>query len=231
LARTGCPVALKWIRYDPHTDSHPGDLDDYFEELRQGVLSASVLPVSTLLDGSTGVLYVRPASDFDVTLCLKVEFKYRGDEAAFALRVDDVDVSRELLEKVIARDLMLHGPENAPRLIAAFQFPGAEEPPDFRLSLELTMDGRTSYSNLIGSTLWQCSRDGCEVYATVSPELIALVDRFGRRALEATLAFGQVERCSPKKLENLTVDPKRLSQLRRVPKELADHLDRPFGGE
>ena len=82
------PVCLEWIAYDPNTGRHPGEFGEYFETLKQTILGDESLPITPRKDAELGLLFVRPATDFDIRDELKVEFSCLVDEAC--VRVEDV---------------------------------------------------------------------------------------------------------------------------------------------
>lgn len=228
----GSAVSVEWIAYDPARGGHPGRYDEYFEDLRHGLLGLGVLPWCRRDDGAPGVLFVKPATDFDVRQALKVEHGYFDNEVAIVLRAGDLELTRELLKKVSARDLLVQRDAREPggaRFYARFDLDASRWETCLRLGFEGTRRGMTVMSNLVPASSARQRGGRVELYARVSPSLIVLVDQLGVRAVDAAMTHHLVDRRPANLLSLLEAPPLRVQGLAHISDEAAQWLNAPLG--
>ncbi|WP_273829692.1 hypothetical protein [Pseudomonas sp. SBT1-2] len=224
-------VCLEWIAYDLETRRHPGQFNEYFESLRQSLLKGEGLPVTPRDDGQPGLLFVRPATTFDIQQELMVEFTHLADEVAFVLKTSNLALARELLGKVVARDLMVYDRAGRPSYVAQFSVPKSEGLPELSLTFDSESPGMTTMSNLIRSSYGNTREDSVELLVEVAPQLLRLVDSIGKKTMDTALSHGLVLRLPVGFLEELDQPPTRCSQIPSVPDHIVSVLERPLLGD
>lgn len=222
------PICLEWIAYDPKTRKHPGEFDEYFETLRQTILHGNRLPTTPRQDGLPGLLLVRPATDFDIRQELAVEFTHLADEVAFVLKTSNLTLARELLGKVVARDLMVYAYAGRLRYFALFSVPQSDESPELSLSFESESPGAMSMSNLILLSRWKKQNDGSELLVEIAPKLMTLVDRVGKKAIDTAMSHGLVQRFPVEFLAEFERPPANCREIPKVSDEIAKVLEQPI---
>ena len=224
------PVCLEWIEYDSKTGKHSGEFCEYAETLMQGVLRGGCLLGTPCDDGRPGLLFVRPATEFDIRQELKVDFTNVDDEVAFVLKTSNFELARELLEKVAVRDLMAYPFEGSPAYFALLSVPEPNELPELSLTFDSESPGRTMMSNLVLSTRWKEQEKGAELLIEIAPKLMILVDRIGKKALAAALNHGLIQRFPVDFLGDLDQPQARCAHIPPVPAEIAKLLDTRLDG-
>lgn len=220
-------LCLEWIAYAPDKKSHEGEFDEYFEQLREAFLRGVDFPVMARDDGKLGLLFVRPATIFDVQWALKVDFTREDDEEALVLKTSDLPLALELISKVSLRDLMVYKREGHSRYFAMLSLPGTNVWPMLHISLESKGHESESMSNLITSA-WSLSSNGTELLVEVSSQLLTLVDLLGKKAVEAVMSHGLIYRRPLGFLSSLNKPPKRCKNIPTVSEEFAAALERPL---
>lgn len=205
----GSSVSLEWIAYDSATDSHLDGYAEYFENLRRGLLGDERLPWVRRDDDKPGVLFIKPATDFDLQQEVKLKHGALDDEVALVLWTRAPDCTRNLLEKGEGRDLLVHGPEERPRYFARFEI-GAEDWSDGpSLHLEAVRRGMGTNSSLTSSSHARQSGSEAEMFVKTSSKLIVLVDHLGSKAIDVLMTNRLVQRRSPNFMTVLETAPGR----------------------
>lgn len=221
-------LCLEWIAYDPGKKNHDGEFDEYFDRLRKSILRGEYLPITARDDGKLGLLFVRPASIFDVRHELTVDFTREDDEEALVLKTSDLPLALELISKVSLRDLMVYKRAEHSRYFAMLSLPDANERPELSISLESKGDEWESKSDLISST---CSRSshGTELrLVEVASQLLTLVDLLGKKTVEAVMSHGLIHRLPLGSLSALKKPPERCKNIPTVSEDIAAALERPL---
>lgn len=221
------PICLEWIAYDTKTARHPGQFDEYFVMLKQAILRNECLPATPRKDGQPGLLFVRPATDFDIHQALKVDFTYLADEVAFVFKTSNLSLCRKLLCKVAARDLMTYFPTEHPRYFALILVPRSDLSPELSLTFDAEIPGGMSVSDLVHTVYSKEQEDRWELLVEIDPQIMNLVDRIGRKAMDTAISHGSVQRLSIKFLDELKQPPARCRQIPQMADEIANALDRP----
>lgn len=220
-------LCLEWIAYDPDKKSHDGEFDGYFDHLRQAILRGDDLPVTVRDDGKLGLLFVRPATIFDIRQELKVDFTRENDKEALVLKTSDLPLALELISKVSLRDLMVYKREEHSRYFATLSLPDASERPELSISLESKGDEWESMSNLIPSA-WSSPSDGTELLVEVASQLLTLVDLLGKKTVETVMSHGLIHRLPLGSLSALKKPPERCKNIPTVSEDIAAALERPL---
>lgn len=220
-------LCLEWIAYDPDKRNHNGEFDEHFVQLRQAILRGDNLPVTARDDGKLGLLFVRPATIFDVEQELKVDFTREDDEEALVLKTSDLPLTLELISKVSLRNLMVYRREEHSRYFAMLSLPDANERPKLSISLESKGDESESMSNLIPTT-WSLHSSGMELLVEVASQLLNLVDLLGKKTVEAVMSHGLIHRLPLGSLSALEKPPERCKNIPAVSDEIASALERPL---
>ena len=227
----GSPACLEWISYDQKTGRHPGEYSDYFETLRQGVLQSKDLPVSVRKDGQSGLLFIRPAADFDVRQELTVDFTHLSNEVAFVLKTSNLVLIRELLSKVGVRDLMTFVTKTGTRYFALLSVPQSKDSPRLSLSFDSNSPNMIQMSNLVRSCHWKQQAEKSEFLVELAPQLMNLVDQIGKKALDVAISQGLIQRRPIEFLDELDQPPRNCRHIPQVPVEIAEALERPLDRE
>jgi hypothetical protein len=225
------PICLEWIAYDTKTGRHPGKFDEYFVMLKQAILRDERLPATPRKDGQPGLLFVRPATGFDIYQELKVDFTYLADEVAFVFKTSNLSLCRKLLCKVAAHDLMTYSPTEHPRYFALILVPRSDLSPELSLTFDAESPGNTTMSNLIHSSFLKEQEDSWELLVEIAPQLMTLVDRIGKKVMDTAISHGLVQRLPIQFLDELKQPPARCRQIPQMPDEIAKALDRPLAGD
>lgn len=225
------PLCLEWIAYDPALKRHTGEFGDYFDRLRRAIFQRDDLSVTSREDGKAGLLFVRPATLFDVQQELKVDFTRTDGEEAMVLKTSNLPLAIELILKVAIRDLMVLVRDGRSRYFAMFSSPDSEERPKLSVSLELKGAEWMSMSNLVRSSYWSKSSSGTELLVEVASELLTLVDLLGKKTVEATMSQGLIQRLPLGFQTELEKPPARCKKIPPVPDEIAAALERPFSAD
>jgi hypothetical protein len=225
------PVCLEWIAYDQKCGKHSGEFDDYFLTLKEAIFRDECLPITPRTDGQSGLLFVRPATEFDIRQELKVDFTYLANEVAFVVKTSNLTLSRKLLEKVANRDLMVYAPEGHPRYFAQFLVPQTEGPPRLSLSFDSESPNWSTMSALVQSSYWEAKEEQWELLVEVAPKLMNLIDRIGKKVLDRAMCHGLIQRFATTVLDEFEQPPTRCKQIPPVSKEIASALNKPLDGE
>lgn len=225
------PVCLEWIAYDPKTQTHLGVFDDYFVRRKQAILKVESLPVTPRKDGQPGLLFVRPATAFDISLELEVDFNYFAEEVAFVLKTSNLALGRELIGKVADRDLIVHSLDVRPRYFALLFVPLADNSPELNLAIDIKTSSETTCANLLHGCRLKKTEFGLELLFEVTPKLMNLIDIMGKKTLYTAMSHGLVQRRPIKFLDELEQPPARCRQMPQMPDEMAKALDRRPSGE
>lgn len=228
VVANNAPFCVEWIAYEPVSKRHPGEFEEYFDELRTSLLKGDRLPVVPRKDGQPGTLFLRPATFFDIQQELKVDFTRLDDEVALVLKTSNLQLARELLSKVAIRDLMVYEREGRSRYFALFKLESRDETPDLSVSLEYKAPEWTTMSNLVRASYWKHLDGGSELLAEVAPELLTLVDLLGKRTVDAALAHGLIQRVSVTFAAEIEKQPARCKHLQPVSEEVAEVLEEPL---
>ncbi len=228
----GTPVCLEWIAFDPATQKHLGEFDEYFDSLRIGLLRNELLYTTPLQDGTPGILCMQPSTDFDIGQALKVDFSNEGDEIAFVMKTNNPSLTSVLLEKVAVRDLMVFGSKEHPRYFTKILTPPSHEPPSLCLSLNMIGPDFCSGANLVLGTTSTKVDSGWRLLVEIERKLLTLQDKLGKNATETAINHGLVLRHPVAFKEALQQPPSRCQNLSCPPddvvKLLEDRLRGPF---
>ncbi|MEA9822451.1 hypothetical protein VDF98_03230 [Xanthomonas campestris pv. raphani] len=227
----GSPVCLEWISYDPKTRMHPGEFGEYFEKLKLSILVGDELYSTLRKDGQSGILFVRPATDFDIRHELKMEFTHLGDEIAFVLKTTNLALCRDLLGKVASRELMVYSSGGKRRYFSLLLVSKHDGPPELSLAFESESPGMTGMSNLVHSWFVSEEKDGWEMLLEIAPELINLTDRIGVRALGVAISYGLIQRLPVDFMGNFSKPPARCDKIPQVPEDVIEQLERPLNSD
>ncbi|MBO9740356.1 hypothetical protein J7432_15395 [Xanthomonas axonopodis pv. begoniae] len=227
----GSPVCLEWISYDPKTRMHPGEFGEYFDNLKQAIWRGEELCSTLRKDGQPGILFVHPATDFDIRHQLKMEFTHLGDEIAFVLKTSNLALCRDLLGKVASRELMLYSSSGKRRYFSRLLVSKHDAPPELSFAFESESPGRTSMSNLVHSCFVSEEDDRWEILLEIAPELINLIDRVGVRTLDAAISHGLIQRFPVDFMGNFNKPPARCGQIPPLPKDVINQLERPLDSD
>ena len=179
-------------------------------------------------DGKPGLLFVRPATLFDVQQELKVDFTRTDGEEAMVLKTSNLPLALELILKVAIRDLTVYERDGRSRYFAMFFLPDSDERPELSISLESKGAEWTSMSNLVRLSYWSKSSSGTELLAEVAAELLTLVDLLGKKTVEAAMSHGLIQRQQPGFQTELKKPPARCKNIPPVPEVIAEALARPL---
>lgn len=222
------PLCLEWIGYNPAMRSHTGEFDEYFDQLRKTIFQQDDLSVTTREDGKPGLLFVRPATLFDVQQKLKVDFTRAEGEEAMVLKTSNLPLALQLIHKVAIRDLTVYERDDRSRYFAMFSLSDAEEKPELSISLESKSAEWTSISNLVSSPYWSKSSAGIELLTEVATEFLTLIDLLGKKTVEAAMSHGLIQRLPSGFQSELGKPPARCKNIPPVPKQIAEALERPL---
>ncbi|MDR7306812.1 hypothetical protein [Rhodoferax saidenbachensis] len=224
------PVCLEWIAFNPATQTHPGENYEYFESLRNSLFRNGQLHTTSNQDGIPGILFLQPATDFDIRHALKVEFTSEGDEIAFVLQTDDSPLVSALLEKVAARDLMVFGSKENPRYFCKMQLPLSQEPPTLSVSLRTIGAEFFHAANLVFGKHSAKRDGGWQFLIEVSPKLLTLQDKLGKKAMETAINHGLVLRYPVAFKNELEKPPSRCEHFPRPSEDIVKLIEaRPRG--
>jgi hypothetical protein len=173
------------------------------------------------------VVYLRPATNFDLRHAMKVEVTARMDEETLTLKSDDSKLAALVLAKVAAREVTvdkecIYGD----RYILSLELASSEA---CGLSLSLqTQEGLDagSYRNLIETSVWVDDEEKCQLHLSLDATLLSLVQSVGKRTLVHAVTHGLVLRRHRGFAAGLKILPGWAEQLPKTEKAVLDVFER-----
>ena len=224
----GQPACLEWISTS-RLRKHEGPYSELFNGLLNAVFSHSDCNLDSYGDyGHTGsYFFIRPATQFDITLFLEVEFEPDRDGEAFALQTDDPSLALTILNKVASRDLMTYSDHLCPNgYVMEVGISDVEQIDLARISL--TVRGRDLWGsyNLVGARVVRNIDGENKLYALISPEFLSLTDLVPIKALRNALLSGFVQHCESGFGDRLKHSPTRCNNLRVAPENIFEVFEK-----
>lgn len=229
----GQPLCLEWISINPRTREHDGQYPDYFKTLCESIFShlECDLDIYQSNGWSKSYFFIRPATQFDIDQCVKVEFRHEPGKEAIVLKTDHPELASLVFDKVASRDVMIYpskfGENN---YLMELDVSHYEDVNSFSLSLDAHGQGWWRGSNLITSSIFQTEGKQKTLYIRIGPEMLSLADTIPKKDLIDAVQCGWILHRPEGFNDRLKQAPKRCHGLKPAPKELMDLFDRPFEG-
>lgn len=227
----GQPLCVEWISINPRTREHDGQYPDYFKTLCGSVFShlECDLVIYQSNGWSNSFFFIRPATQFDIDQCVKVEFRHEPGKEAIVLKTDYPEIASVVFDKVATRDVMVYPSKfRENNYLMELDVSRYRDVSSFSLSLDAHGQGWWQGSNLVTKSILQTEEGQKTLYIQVEPELLSLADTIPKKDLIDAVQCGWILHHPVGFNDRLKQPPKRCQDLKPAPKELVDLFERPL---
>ncbi|MBB6588152.1 hypothetical protein RSP673_016930 (plasmid) [Ralstonia solanacearum P673] len=218
----GWPVCLEW--YEVGGLSEGGDFDEYISLVRETVPYPDAHRTDQQILTS-GLLFVRPATGFDLVHAVSIEIKVESNEEALTLKSDDLPLAAKILSAIASRQI--HIDRRHPRRY--FCVLDVTKHPEVS-GLRLVVDIELPFGGFVGSNLTDrvipVEKDGVKfLLVELRTCALALVKLLGKKTLIDALTHGLIVRCASGLAKGLDVEPPWIEKLVDVEPSVAELFD------
>jgi hypothetical protein len=186
----GHAVRIESFTVCPATGKHEDEFTEHVE-----AVSAALFQHPCYCPPAAGrVYFVTPAADFDISHAFTLDMISAPGQEVFAIKTDRIDLLDDLLKAIRRRDVVWFDSRfGSRRYVVTMQVPGKDFG-GFSLNLDLRGENTWHGSNMVLEAVWKSENDRCIAHLELQPELLALVDALGAKAIMDAARDGLVLR-------------------------------------
>ena len=218
------PICLEWYRVGGSLNGH--EFEGY---IRQVIEAVPYLDTERGDEGRLvpGLVFLRPATGFDMAHAASIEIEVDSDEEAFTLKSDAPVLAEKVLDEIASRRIRID--RRPPRQY--FCVLDVTEHPEVT-GLMLTADIEMSFGfrgmNLISSTIVMQKDNVRTLFVALNGRALSLVRLLGKRALVSALSDGLIMRHASGFFKELDVEPPWVEKLLDVDPSVTALFDEPL---
>ncbi len=196
LTINGQAMCLDVARYIPDTMADPERADDDAKTLMHTIFAHPACDIGLVSRRETKqLLAIRPASYYDVERFLRIELQAEVGEEVLVLKTDEPSIALSVIEDVSRRNLQSFTSQfDNQMLIMELDVSRFDELSGFSLGLELRQAGYFHSAGLVGRTITSGRKGKRTLLLEISPTLVALIERLGKKIVSNAVQYGLVIR-------------------------------------